>query len=351
MIFEFEDYTIDVYEEKMKTLADKKHRCECPICSIFREHASTLPDNIKKRFYELGLDVESPDEVYDAGIDESGNIRYSGWWNIYGKIVKKSEKPYQFSDSFEVTFCDDSQYAPKWFRDSSCIQMKFCIRGSHLKKLGKEYCAEADTNGICKNTFMYHINNEVYSELNRFVGWELVRVDCDLIQSNGNQTKCRKANIYLKCPRELNFHKLVLQAARDTDTCFDGIDRMVFAANISPVEEAEENLYHGERVIPYSDTHIRKIKIFESTIAGERDRVIYDSHLLIELEDGKKMIFRIEPDGEEVLTVFSDVKDCDIEKYLRVSDIWFVHPTPIYNDRNEIIGLKSFYQTETKVRA
>ena len=78
--------------------------------------------------------------------------------------------------------------------------------------------------------------------------------------------------------------------------------------------------------------------------------MIYDSHLLIELETGKKMIFRIEPDGEEVLTVFADVKDCDIEKYLRVSDVWFVNPTPISDNRNEIIGLKSFYQTETKVR-
>ena len=94
----------------------------------------------------------------------------------------------------------------------------------------------------------------------------------------------------------------------------------------------------------------QKINIFESTITGEKDRVIYDSHLLIELETGKKMIFRIEPDGEEVLTVFAEVEDCNIEKYLRVSDVWFVHPTPIFDNRNEIIGLKSFYQTETKVR-
>ena len=78
--------------------------------------------------------------------------------------------------------------------------------------------------------------------------------------------------------------------------------------------------------------------------------MIYDSHLLIELESGKKIIFRIEPDGEEVITVFTEVEDCNIEKYLRVSDIWFVHLTPIFDNRNEIIGLKYYYQTETKVR-
>ena len=62
------------------------------------------------------------------------------------------------------------------------------------------------------------------------------------------------------------------------------------------------------------------------------------------------MIFRIEPDGDEVLTVFAEVEDCSIEKYLRVSDIWFVNSARIFDDRNEIIGLRSFYQIETKAR-
>ena len=62
------------------------------------------------------------------------------------------------------------------------------------------------------------------------------------------------------------------------------------------------------------------------------------------------MIIRIEPDAEEVLTVFTEVDDFNIEKYLLVSDTWFVHPAPIWNENNEIIGLKSYYQTETKLR-
>ena len=71
---------------------------------------------------------------------------------------------------------------------------------------------------------------------------------------------------------------------------------------------------------------------------------------LLKWKPERKYFFRIEPDGEEVITVFDEVEDCNIEKYLRVSDIWFVHPTPIFDNRNEIIGLKSFYQTVTKVR-
>jgi hypothetical protein len=121
-----------------------------------------------------------------------------------------------------------------------------------------------------------------------------------------------------------------LTAYRDIDTAFDGIDRMVFGVNIS---RADRELAMDESFSCLQGI-IQEIKIFESTITGERDRVIYDSHLLIALESGKKIIFRIEPDGEEVFAVFAEVEDCNIEEYLRVSDTWFLHS----------------YQTETKVR-
>ena len=37
----------------------------------------------------FGITNENPDEVYDDGTDENGNIQYGGWWNICGKIIKK----------------------------------------------------------------------------------------------------------------------------------------------------------------------------------------------------------------------------------------------------------------------
>ena len=346
MIFEFEDYTIDVYEEKMKTLADKKYRCGCPPCCAFREYVHTISNDVKKCFNELGLDFENPDEVYDFGKDEKGNTMYVVWWNIYGKIIKNSENPCRISDDFEVTFCDNALYAPKWFQDSPCIQMRAVIRGSTLKRLGKEYWRDTDVFGTSRNTFRYHMDEEVCSALKDLVGCELIGLDTGSMPMNNSPTKCHKVNIYIKRPVESDLCMVSLTADRDIDTCFDGIDRMVFTANISKAEMKSA----ADEILPCPYGKIQKIKIFESTIAGERDRVIYDSHLLIELETGKKMIFRIEPDGEEVLTVFAEVEDCNIEKYLRVSDVWFVHPTPIFDNRNEIIGLKSFYQTETKVR-
>ena len=325
MIFKFEDYTIDVYEEKMKTLADKKYRCGCPPCRVFREYARTFSDDVKKLFNKLGLDLENPDEVYDFGKDENGNNMYAVWWNIYGKIIKNSEKTCCISDGFEISFCDNALYTQKWFRDNPCIQMRAVVRGSDLKRLGKQYCSDS------RNTFRYHMDDVMCSALKDLVGQELIGLDTDSTAVDDQVTKCHKVNIYIKHPSKCNLRMVTLTADRDIDTCFDGIDRMVLSANIS---KAETKSAHNE-ILPCPHGKIQKINIFQSTISGKRDRVIYDSHLLIELENGKKIIFRVEPDGEEVLTVFADVDDLNIEKYLRVSDIWFNDPT---------------YPTETKVR-
>ena len=331
MIFDFDEYTIDVCEEKMETQAHKKYRCGCPPCCTFREYANTLSGDVKQRFDALGLDLENPDEVYDLEKDENGNTVYIAWWNIYGKIIKNSKKPCRISDGFEISFCDEALYTQKLFQDSSCIQMRAAIRGSHLKRLGKEYWRDTDVLGVSRNTFRYHMDEEMCSMLKDLVECELIGLDTGSMPMTEGLTKCHTVNIYLKHPDELDLRRVSLTANRDIDTCFDGIDRMVLGASVS---KAEMELAEAE-TLPCPHGKIHQIKIFESTIAGERDRVIYDSHLLIELRNGKKMIFRIEPDGEEVFTVFTEVEDRSIEKYLRVSDTWFLH---------------SSYQTETKVR-
>ena len=328
MIFEFDEYTIDVYEEKMKT--QKKYHCECPPCRVFREYANSLPSDVKKCFDALGLELENPDEVYDLKKGEKGNTVYAAWWNIYGKIIKSSEKPCHISDGFEVSFCDNALYTPKWFQDSPCVQMRAMVRGSNLNPFGKEYWRDTDALGVSRNTFRYHIDEEVCSALKNLVGCELVEFDTGSASINDRSIKYHNVNICIKHPNESSLRIISLTAHRDTDTACDGIDRMVFGVNVSK----KEHEMIVDETLPCSHGKIQKINIFESTITGERDRVIYDSHLLIELENGKKMIFRIEPDGEEVFTVFAEVEDCNIEEYLRVSDTWFLHS----------------YQTETKVR-
>ena len=257
MILKFEDYTIDVYEEKMKMLADKKSRCGCPTCCAFREYVRTFSDDVKKRFHELGLDLEDPDEVYDSGKDEKGNSMYVGWWNIYGKLIKSSEKPCRISDNLEVTFCDNALYAPKWFWDSPCVQMRAVIRGSDLKRLGKDYWRDTDALGVSKNTFRYHIDEGMCSALKDLVGGELIGLDVGSMLVDNRRAKSHKVNIYIKRPDESDLCMVSLTADRDTDTCFDGIDRMVFTANIS---KAKMELAACE-TLPYPHGKIQKIKI------------------------------------------------------------------------------------------
>lgn len=340
MEFTFENYRVDVDTEKMKTLADGKFKCECASCRTFREYIGTLPDDVKKQFRALGIDIESPDEVFDIGKDENGNIQYGGWWNLCGEIIHKGSSPYVIVNGFEVTFSEDNRYVPKWFFGSDTFQMRFVIKGKHLQRLGKEY--KRDESTADKNTFIYRIGDEAMSALESLIGGELLRVD--------GAAKCQNASLYVKCPNEPELRKLFLDVSRDIDTCFDGIDRMVLTASVSsvPPNALDVQAEDGTAICPREC--IKSITLFESTIEGARDKVVYDSHLMLLFESGRKLLFRVEPDGEEVLSVFADVDAFNIEKYLRVSDTWFVHPTLCYDEKGQIIGLKHFYQTETKAR-
>ena len=346
MIHEFGDYTIDIDTEKTAFSRQKKRfRCECPPCRTFRKYAGSLNDDVKKKLDALGLDIENPDEVYDVGKDQSGNIQYGGWWNMYGKIVQTGEKPCRISDGFEVIFRDDCPYVPQWFRDECSIQMKFTFCGDNLAPLGKEYRAEDR-----KNTFVYHLSDETCSALQTLVGGELVGVCTNSDTTTGENIKCHEVDIFVKRSCEEAAQKLTLSVSRDTDTCFDGIDRMVLTVRCSSPESIDADFIHKTDAIACAGGQIKSIQIFESRIEGEKDRVVYDSHIMITLVSGQMIIFRAEPDGQEVMTVFFHAENVSPDTYLRVSDTWFVHPTPIFGENDEIIGLKHFYQTETNVR-
>ena len=346
MIFVFGDYIIDIDTEKTAFSRQKKRlRCECPPCRIFRKYVGSLNDDVKKKLDALGLDIENPDEVYDVGKDERGNIRYGGWWNMYGKIAQTGEKSCRISDGFEVTFRDDCPYVPQWFRDECSIQMRFTIDGDNLAPLGKEYRA-ADR----KNTFVYHLSDETCSALQTLVGGELVGVCTNSDTTTGENIKCHEVDIFVKRSCEEAARKLTLSVSRDTDTCFDGIDRMVLTIRCSSPEAIDADFIHKTDAIACPGGQIKSIQIFESRIEGEKDRVVYDSHIMITLASGQMIIFRAEPDGQEVITVFFNAENVSSDTYLRVSDTWFVHPAPIFGENDEVIGLKHFYQTETNVR-
>ncbi|MBE6683167.1 MAG: hypothetical protein E7595_03330 [Ruminococcaceae bacterium] len=342
MNFTFNDYILDVDIEKMKSVILKNYKCQCAICKAFREYADTLDENITAKLIALGVNIERPDEVFDIGEDENQNVCYSGWWNIYGKILTKSQTPYQISDGFELTFCDDSQYAPRWFQGSDYFQMRFLIRKSQLKRIGKKYQVGD------KTVFSYHIGDNACANMYNLIGGKIFKIYSDSIIKNDAQIKCHNVEIFIE--NESRYQKLSLSVSRDLDTCFDGIDRMALTLDSVNIDSTEAELLLQDDIISCSMGKIKCIKVFESTIEGENDKVVYDSHIVIEDDLGKKLIFRAEPDGEEVMTVFTDIDDNDVEKYLRVSDTWFVNDDSAFYENNEIDGVKNCYKTETKLR-
>ncbi len=333
MIIKFDEYILDIDVKANFLDKDKLFQCNCFACDTFKEYARTLPGEVKEQISSLGVDIYRPAEVFDL---ENGE--YGGWWNLYGRIINNSQKPYVLCEGVELTFSNDCTYVPAWI-NKPCIQARFVMKSPNLIPLEKSYKSK---NIAQKNTFIYNISDSCFKILDNLIGSELCAIYSD--SPINNSYKYHEVNIVTKQWHTEFYQKVSFEVSRDTDTCFDGIDRMMLSVKTADGEHKKNyNLINGGDII-------KCVKIFESTIEGRNDRVIYDSHILIEMKSGKIIILRVEPDGEAVLTIFTDVDILQMEKYLRVSDVWFADASLIYDENNEIIGLEHFYQTSTRLR-
>jgi hypothetical protein len=289
-----------------------------------------LPDSVKQPFSVLGLNMEWPDEVFDAGTDADGRHQYGGWWNLYGYVVKEGEMPYSPIDGMEVTFSKSGSCVPAWF-GPSCLQMRFTVKGDHLKHSGKEYRPQAGTPP--KDTFIYYVDEHTLAQLQGLVGEELAGLTLASPIGGAPCPFFRAVDVVVRCASENGYRKVSLRVARDLDTCHEGIDRMSLTLDFDDVATWEQanTAASGPR------GRIRTIKLFQSTIEGKQDRVVYDSHVLLDLEGGDRVAFRVEPDGMEAIQPFLYLKSADMERFLRVSDTWFTES-------------ESFYRTNTMVR-
>jgi len=328
LVYTFGTWQIYVDLDAMQAAASNWHLCDCLACRTFAAYVRALPDAAKQPFATLGLDMENPDEVFDAGVDENGHLQYSGWWNLYGHVVKAGEAPYVPIEGMEVIFAEDGACVPAWFRPS-CLQMRFTVKGDRLKRLGKEYRPQAGAPS--KDTFTYRVDDGKLAQLQGFVGMELMGVT--LASPIAQSPLFRAVDIFVKSASEDGGRKVSLRVARDLDTCHEGIDRMSLALHFDDVATWEQ----ANTAVGCPRGRIQAIKVYESTIEGERDRVVYDSHVLLELDGGDCVAFRVEPDGAESILPFLCLNPADIERFLRVSDIWFTEAD-------------FFYRTNTRVR-
>ncbi len=331
MIYTFDTWQIQIDVEAMRSASSKPpYLCDCTACRTFAAYARTLPGAVKHPLLALGLHPERPDEVFDAGVDEDGRHQYAGWWNLCGHVIKEGEAPWSPIDGMEVTFAEDGAYIPAWF-GPSCLQMRFTVKGDHLKHLGKEYRAKAGTPP--KDTFIYHVDENTLAQLQGLVGAKPVDITLTSPINGATHPLFRAVDIVVKSAAEACYRKVSLRVARDMDTCHEGIDRMSLTLDFGDAATVEQANTAASR--PHG--RIRAITVFESTIEGERDRVVYDSHVLLETDGGNCIAFRVEPDGAEAIQPFLALNPADMERFLRVSDTWFTED-------------ESFYRTNTVVR-
>ncbi|MBQ7339076.1 MAG: hypothetical protein IJW40_11585 [Clostridia bacterium] len=323
MIFTFDTWQISVDLDAMQTAVHWLPLCDCRACRTFAAYVRALPDSVKQPFSALGLDMTNPDEVFDAGTDEDGQNQYGGWWNLYGHIVKEGEAPYAPIDGMEVTFAEDGTCVPAWF-GPSCLQMRFTVKGDRLKRLGKEYHAQGGT--LAKDTFIYRVEESKLAQLQGLVGRELIGVTLASPINGAPSPLFHAVDFVVKSASEDGYRKVSLRVARDLDTCHEGIDRMSLTLHFNGVATWEQT----NTDVDCPRGRIQAIKLFESTIEGEQDRVVYDSHILLELDGGDCMAFRAEPDGAKALQPFMFLKSADMERFLRVSDTWFTEDDPFY---------------------
>ena len=266
--------------------------------------------------------MEWPDEVFDAGVDEDGRHQYGGWWNLYGHVVKKGEAPYSPIDGMEVTFTEDGTCVPAWFRPS-CLQMRFTVKGDHLNPLGKEYHAQVGIPPM--DTFTYRVDESKLAQLQELVGAELVDIMLASPIIGAPRSLYCSVDIVVKNASG-GYRKVLLRVARDLDTCHEGIDRMSLTLDFDNVATWER----PECAVGCLRGRIQAIRVFESTIEGEQDRVVYDSHILLALDSGGCVAFRVEPDGAEAIQPFFALESADMDRFLRVSDTWFTQADPFY---------------------
>jgi len=97
LIFEFEQYTIDVDVEATKSAYRKiplaTESCSCQECENYIAATELLSNEIISFFTALGIDVKRPSEVFGSYV-KSGFFSYGGYYHVAGKIILQKQELY-----------------------------------------------------------------------------------------------------------------------------------------------------------------------------------------------------------------------------------------------------------------
>lgn len=122
MIFEFDNYKIDIDIEKTKNFYNRAEKitasCDCQGCRNYEKWAE-LPDSEPSQILKrMGIMMEKASEVYINCPNEDDSVLYGGFYHICGSILqgcqvwdKSSENHGTLSQMSFVDLCDGFQVA------------------------------------------------------------------------------------------------------------------------------------------------------------------------------------------------------------------------------------------------
>lgn len=110
--------------------------CGCNDCKNFANNRENIyPDEIKKLFYDLGVDYKKESEIWHYSRKENGIHCYSGWFHFKGHfkgkdckiITGKTSSTFDLTaitESFSIGFCYDSSLS--YFENKeNLVQIEF----------------------------------------------------------------------------------------------------------------------------------------------------------------------------------------------------------------------------------
>jgi len=91
----FESWIIEVDVQKTSDFY-KYHNpdedCRCKYCMNFRSNIEISDDGIRAFCNELGIDPLKSGEIMEFGLNDEGEIHYSGFYHIVGRIISGPTK-------------------------------------------------------------------------------------------------------------------------------------------------------------------------------------------------------------------------------------------------------------------
>lgn len=128
MDISFGHFRLNINTEKTRAIYKNLKRlsqaCGCSGCRNFEKAADSMPDEVKRFFDSIGIDMKKPTEVYVNAVNSDGLLIYGGFYHLCGtlltgesawtKILSETEgtetfyweasKTYSVSKGFDVCF-------------------------------------------------------------------------------------------------------------------------------------------------------------------------------------------------------------------------------------------------------